>query len=448
MAKLTIKEINNPISTYQKRFNKLPDSEFLLLDEDKLYLRVRSNQEPLWVFIFKFNKKQHKLYIRGQDVASIRKQADTYRAQLKEGINPAQKIADDLAAAELEQKRINARLNVRGLFDKWEAIDLKDYKNGSNDIKMGFERYVFPVIGDIPIEEVKKSHIMTIVDNIKLKGLTRTPRLIFSQVRQMFRFALERDYIDIDPTASIRKGKTFKPDNERDRVLNHEELVILFQKLPQAGLTKTTELALKICLSTSCRIGEVLNAKWQDISFEQSTWKIPAENSKNGEQHLILLSPFSLGLFKQLKNYSTSTVFCVPNRTDSAPVCNKTVGKQISDRQLADGRTPMVGRTKNSSALILPQGKWTTHDLRRTSATVMSMLGVSPEVIDKCQNHKDQNRIKRIYQRYDYHKEKQAAWLVLGEYLEKISKEANKNHDFPTCSDLLDDNRLGSSDVN
>lgn len=424
MTKLTIKEINNPLTTYQKRFNKPPpENEYLLLDHDRLWLRVRNGHLKNWLFIYKFESKQYKLSITGEDVKSIRDKADVYRNLLKEKINPKQKLIDDVEAERLDQQRIDSRISVRTLFDKWEAIDLKDYKRGTKEIKQSFERYVFPVIGDMPIEEVKKSHVMTIADNIKIKGLSRTPRMVFGQIRQMFRFALERDYIDAEPTATIRKGKTFKADKERDRYFSEDEIREFFIKLPNAGLNKNTEISLKICLSTACRIGEILNAKWQNVSFDNSTWVIPAEDSKNGEAHHISLSPFALAQFQELKTYSTSPIYCVPNRTDNAPLCNRTVGKQVGDRQLYYDRKPMSGRSKQTEVLKLAGGKWTTHDLRRTAATLMSMLGVMPDVIDKCLNHKEQNRIKGIYQRYDYQKEKRAAWLILGERLELLSSK-------------------------
>ena len=281
MAKLTIKEINNPLSTYRNRFNKEPpENEYLLLDYDRLFLRVRKSSLKNWLFIYKFEGKQFKLSIKGKDLESIRDEAEECRDLLKEKINPKQNRIDEKEAKRLNQQIMESRITVRNLFDKWEAIDLKDYKRGTKEIKQAFERYVFPIIGDMPLEEVKKSHVMEIADNIKLKGLTRTPRMVFGQVRQMFRFALERDLIKSEPTATIRKGKTFKADKERDRYFSEEEIREFFIKLPNAGLNKTTEIALKICLSTACRIGEILNAKWRNISFENATWVIPPEDSK------------------------------------------------------------------------------------------------------------------------------------------------------------------------
>jgi integrase len=72
------------------------------------------------------------------------------------------------------------------------------------------------------------------------------------------------------------------------------------------------------------------------------------------------------------------------------------VGKQVGDRQVMfkkgkDGNPhhPMKCR-RHDNTLVLSGGKngaLTPHDLRRTGATLMQSLGVSLEIIDRCQNH-------------------------------------------------------------
>ena len=52
-------------------------------------------------------------------------------------------------------------------------------------------------------------------------------------------------------------------------------------------------------------------------------------------------------------------------------------------------RKPLKNR-RNDDTLVLSKGEngeWTPHDLRRTAATMMQALGVSLDVIDRCQNH-------------------------------------------------------------
>lgn len=92
-----------------------------------------------------------------------------------------------------------------------------------------------------------------------------------------------------------------------------------------------------------------------------------------------------------------------------------------------DGRQTLIvhkGRSKNNQELVLAGGKWTPHDLRRTGATLMIKFGVAPDVVEKCLNHTEENKVKRIYQRYNYKDEQKAAWKLLGENLDLIRDKA------------------------
>ena len=106
------------------------------------------------------------------------------------------------------------------------------------------------------------------------------------------------------------------------------------------------------------------------------------------------------------------------------------MSKQIGDRQSmfkkgADGnpRRPMKNR-RHDNTLVLGGGKngaWTPHDLRRTGATLMQSMGVSLEIIDRCQNHVlPGSKVRRHYLLHDYAEEKREAWHLLGKRLELI----------------------------
>jgi integrase len=90
----------------------------------------------------------------------------------------------------------------------------------------------------------------------------------------------------------------------------------------------------------------------------------------------------------------------------------KSLGKQLSDRQREPARR-LRGRTKATSALVLPGGRRTAHDLRRTSAG----LGVSGDVIDECLNHIIESRVRRTYIRDRRAAEQAMAFDALGVHL-------------------------------
>lgn len=86
-------------------------------------------------------------------------------------------------------------------------------------------------------------------------------------------------------------------------------------------------------------------------------------------------------------------------------------------------RKPLKNR-KNDNSLVIAKGKngeWTPHDLRRTAATMMQSLGISLDVIDRCQNHVIAgSKVRRHYLHYDYAIEKADAWHCLGTHIDAI----------------------------
>jgi integrase len=108
--------------------------------------------------------------------------------------------------------------------------------------------------------------------------------------------------------------------------------------------------------------------------------------------------------------------------TDPAkPVCIKSFGKQLADRQRQPERR-MSRRTKSTLALTLEGGRWTAHDLRRTAATVMARLGVSTDTIDECLNHKVKSKVARIYIRDRREADQARAFDALGAHLQRLAE--------------------------
>ncbi|WP_346400282.1 tyrosine-type recombinase/integrase [Pseudomonas syringae] len=332
------------------------------------------------------------------------------------------RLTSEKVAIEAEQARQAARKSVTELFEHWARVDLINRKDKGAEVRRMFEKDVLPFLGDLAVADIKKSHITVVTDTMLARGVNRAAKIAFSLMRQMFRFAVDRDLIEYDPTASIRKAKIGGKDVERDRVLSDEEVRTLSRLAPEAGLLPSTEAAIWIALSTCCRIGELLGARWEHINLIKGSWLIPAENSKNGKPHSITLSPFAIRQFENVRAHNGNSAWCYPNTDDSGPVCSKTVTKQLGDRQRQPDQGSMSRRSAKAQALLLPGGKWTPHDLRRTGATAMTALGVLPEVAERCLNHTEENKVKRTYQRHSYTNEMSEAWNRLGEHLDLATR--------------------------
>lgn len=395
-------------------------------------------------------------------LADIRKARDGFRVQIQSGTDPveqkqlhrqskeAQRVADRLKIEADGQQAIHeqkvrlqelaekqARMTVSGLFAQWQRLELSERDDKGREAERSFKRDVFPLIGEIAVADVTKAHIQEIVDTIKARAtpkqnMVRTAKKTLSDLRQMFGFAMDRDYVNADPTARIKKHK-IGDDVERDRVLSEPELIDFFRRLPKAALAETSQIALLLQLSTITRIGEVLSARWADVDFERRLWRLP--DTKNGKDHLVWLSDFAIGQLVALKALTGLTPWLFPasrpknGRSDFAEhVCEKTVTKQVSDRQ-RPGNTPIKGRSKQVDALVLAGGKWTPHDLRRTGSTVMAELGALPDVVERCLNHTEEKKMKRIYQHAQYARAMREAWRLLGDRLSLLNAQAKGESD-------------------
>jgi integrase len=340
-----------------------------------------------------------------------------------------------LHAAERAAQEAQRRVTVRTLFEQWQRAELRPQpladgtrtgrKDGGEWVRQSFERRVFPVLGDVAAEDVRRADLLKILDDCKAEGRRRTANVLLTDLRQMFRFAAEREIVPTNPLDGIRRDKVGGKDVERDRALTDDEIKALMCALPTARLAPRSSLAVPLIIATAVRVGEAMGARWCDVDLKNRRWHLP--ETKNQRDHTIHLSDFAVVQFKGLAALRENLPSGAPSpwvfpATDPAkPVCIKSFGKQLADRQRQPERR-MSRRTKSTLALTLEGGRWTAHDLRRTAATVMARLGVSTDTIDECLNHKVKSKVARIYIRDRREADQARAFDALGAHLQRLAE--------------------------
>lgn len=98
------------------------------------------------------------------------------------------------------------------------------------------------------------------------------------------------------------------------------------------------------------------------------------------------------------------------------------IGRKVGPSSAPDeNRHPTLERVRPAIGLE----NFRIHDLRRTAATRMAELGVSPHTISLVLNHVSARRgtvTGKVYNQYNYDREKREALLAWGARLEKISR--------------------------
>lgn len=339
-----------------------------------------------------------------------------------------------LAAAEQAAQAAARRVTMRQLFEQWQRAELRPQrltdgtrtrrKDGGEWVRQSFERRVFPALGYVAAADVKRADLLKILDDCKAEGRRRTANVLLADLKQMLNFALERELIALNPLATTKKSKVGGKDTERDRKLTDDEIKTLLGALPGARMAPRSAVAVRLILATAVRGGEAMAAQWSDVDLEARRWHLP--ETKNQRDHTIHLSDFAVAQFEALAELRERLPSGAPSSwvfpaTDPAkPVCVKSLGKQLADRQRPPERR-LSNRTKAVQALALAGGRWTAHDLRRTAATVMARLGISSDVIDECLNHKIQSKVARTYIRDRREPDQARAFDALGAHLQRLA---------------------------
>lgn len=404
--------------------------EYLLGDGCGLFLRVRPAGEKDWLFKYTFDGRRCKLGLgsyRDVSLKVARTEADRARELVARCIDPkvdrTRRRAEETAQRDAAE-RLRRRMTVKALFEEWFAAEVKRRSDGGQEVRRTFTKDVLPVIGERYAEEIRRPDVIKILDKVKRRGVCVMTRSLLGDIRQMFNYALLREHIQIDPTFGLKRD-TWGKKTERDRFLDEDEIKLLAAKLPTSGVSKSSIACIWLLLATGCRVGEISGTRWENVDLEKGRLFLPAGNTKNRMAHTVFLSTFARQQLQVLRKETSESPFILPGRRPRLDVpwtslCPKFLSKQLRDRQLGADVAPMRNRSKRTDALMLPGGRWTAHDLRRSCATLMGQLGVAPHIIEKCLNHVDPNKMQRIYQRQSTQVEQKDAWELVGGLLQKI----------------------------
>ncbi len=254
-------------------------------------------------------------------------------------------------------------------------------------------RDVLPVLGPRRVTDVRKTDVVLLLDGIAKRSpvTANRTRAILSRI---FTWALSRDLVEASPVAGVPKpGGQERP---REKVLTEAEVKKIWKACEEEGSGVTA--SLQLVLLTAQRGGEVRSMRWEDIDGDW--WTIP--HAKSGRSHRVYLSPQALTILARVAGKRKRSEWVFPARR----------GKALH----LGGNNRGPQRVRKASKVT----GWTTHDLRRTAATMMASMGISPFVVEKILGHADRRGITAIYDRSSYDADKRAALMRWGARVEEV----------------------------
>lgn len=304
-----------------------------------------------------------------------------------------------------------------------------------------FENEIRPAWGGRKVRSISRTDIVHLIDGIadgksagnSKRGDKPRPQTAV-RVRALLSTAFnwfakkgvvsENCFRDIDVPA---------PSQARDRVLTHDEIRWLWQAADAIGQPFGTHVQL--LLMTAQRRNEVAAARWEEFDLDAASalWTIPSNRTKNGREQVVPLPAKVVELLRGIDRLSDPVTGelskFVLSTTGSGPISGFSKAKQrIDEAMLAAARQEATERDQDLDAVQIPP--WGLHDLRRTAATEMEGIGISPFVIGHLLNHASVTKgtvTSRHYAHYDYEKEKRGALMAWVSLLQTILEEERCN---------------------
>lgn len=405
-----------------------------------LELRVTKLGRKSWTLRYrrKSDKKLRRLTLGTFPAISLeeaRQGSREHLAAIGRGADPASTLQ--------ERKRAETFAEI---VDEWVERHGRPNKGSRTlrDDQAMLRRHILPRIGDLKVRDITKRDVIKLLDHVMAqpdarhgqralranslssaaltsldsRALTHRPNRVFQLVRSIFRWAVARNELEVDPTVGLKAPIKHEPPRERE--LSPAEIRTLWLALDKApikrddnvredtGLLRSRALALKLALVTAQRIGEVtaISNDELDLTPGTSVWTIPSNRSKNKQVNRVPLSRLALRLIAEERTLAPGSHWLLPRPDGTGPI-----SAQVPTKALERSR-PSLGIAH-----------FRVHDLRRTAATRMAELGINPHTIALVLNHVSARKgtvTSKVYVRYGFDREKREALDAWGRQLERI----------------------------
>jgi integrase len=261
-----------------------------------LHLWVKPSKQKYWVFRYTVNGKRQGMGLGAfPDVGlrEAREKAVEARSAVNKGISPiqAKKQASRLqGASRAPTFGIFALEYIETMKPKW-----RNEKHAGQWVST-VKNYAFPVIEDLPLDEIDTTHILQILQPIWLVKSETASRLR-GRIESILSAAITRKYrTSMNPAVwNGHLENLMPPPKSSDK--HHEALP--YEELPQFMATlremdSLSALALEFTILNAARTGEVTKGLRSEV--RDSVWTIPGSRMKSGKTHQVPLCQRSLDI--------------------------------------------------------------------------------------------------------------------------------------------------------
>ena len=406
------KELNKDV-VY--RAAKSKEKDYTINDGDGLVLLVKSTGVKSWRFIYRFGGKQNRLSFGAYPsttTESARRKAEKAREQIANDIDPSKlkkqiKELADLADDNAKRKEDGLTIlnSFADLTRQWLA-SIAHLTSVTTQIKKTsrLERLAFPVLGDLPIKEIKSSDVLAALRPLIEKMQLETAHRLHAEISSVFSYAIVHDFTDYDPSQPVAKQIPAQKVRHRAAIIDPTLVGQLLRDIGNYRGTFVVQSAFRISPLLFQRPGEIRQLLWSDIDLQAKEWR--PYISKTDFHHIVPLSTQAIEILEGIRPLTGGGQYVFPSsRGDGRPMSDNTI------------RTALKSLGYDSDTM-------TAHGFRTTASTLLNEQGWSPDAIERQLAHSPRDQVRAAYNRAQYLDERRRMMQSWSDYLDGLKNGA------------------------
>lgn len=288
-----------------------------------LCLQVSESGAASWILRASIAGKVRMLGLgsyRTVTLEKARQKAQEARVAIEDGRDLIQERREEKRRKKEQADRdISFEEATRKYWHDVKCEELRSEKGKTDWIKL-FEHHAFDEIGNVPIREIQRSHVLKVIEPLWPRHIGQCLR---SNIEHVLGWATVHDYREGENPARWKAYlEHVLPSPSKANKTTHFA-AMPWQDVPafiadvrarKKELGIIAVAAMELVIFTATRSGQVRGATWDEFDLDTRVWTIPGERMKAGKAHRVPLSDSVMTLLESLP-HRDGLLFSVPNRS-------------------------------------------------------------------------------------------------------------------------------------
>ena len=278
-----------------------------------LLLQVTPSGAASWILRVTINGRVRMMGLGSYSKITLTKARDLARAAhavIADGGDPVeQRRAEKRKQADARDRAITFSAAAKRYHRDVKSNELRNDKSRDDWLRL-VKRHAFPVMGDLPVGEVERRHVLKVVEPLWPRPVGQYVR---SSVEAVLDWSAVRGYRSAENPAAWKTLKYVLSKPSKSHKVRHfaalpwKEAPSFLHDLRNVGTIAAK--ALEFVILTAARSGEVRQATWEEIDIDAGLWTAPAQHTKRLREHRVPLSKQAVRLLESLPNCGEGLLF-------------------------------------------------------------------------------------------------------------------------------------------